>query len=135
MRCGRRSSIRSAYASMLAILISGVLLLFVVVLGRCAVHALAAEQAAVLETQADQILLSARDWSRAHGEQLRHAGEVELALDGLLPSTATGRLTLHYAAAGEGPPLVECSLEIKQTRRNVARRVHWPANIRAADNP
>jgi hypothetical protein len=135
MRRGRMSSTRSAYASMLTILISGVLLLLVVVLGRYAVHAFAMEQAAVLEAQAGQILLSTRDWSRSHGEQLRRTGEIELPLDDLIPPTASGRLTIRYVGAGAEPPLVECNLEIKQSRRNVAWRVYWPVSIRVADSP
>ena len=131
----RKSPIRSAYASMLAILLSGVLLTLVVVLARYSVGALAAEQAALLETQAEQTLLSARDWSGTHGEQLRHAGEVELPLGELIPPTATGRLTLRYTTAGDESPLVECNVKIRQSRRSVARRVHWPVSIRMADSP
>jgi hypothetical protein len=128
-RFARKKGTRSAYASMVALLISGVLLMFVVVLGRYTVDAFAAEQAAVLDTQADQILLSARDWSRVNAGSLRRGGEVELPLDGLIPQGATGRLTLRYVATDAKPALVECNLQIRQSRRSAGRRVYWPADM------
>jgi len=115
----------------------GILLLFVVVLGRYAVHEIAGLRAALLATRAEQILLSARDWSHAHAEQLNAADKIELPLDDLIPSMASGRLELRYADAPDGvaaraparPDVIECRLTITQARRTVTRHVYWPASV------
>ncbi len=127
MRPGRRRSDRAAFACTMTIMIAGVLLLFVVILGRHGVHEIARQRSTLLATQAELILLSARDWSYAHSEQLRTAGAVELPLEGLLPAMAAGRLELGCAESSDGSVLIECHLKITQGQRSVARHAYWPA--------
>ncbi len=127
MRPGRRRSDRAAFACTMTIMIAGVLLLLVVLLGRHGVHEIARQRSALLATQADLVLQSARDWSDTHSEQLRAAGAVELPLAGLLPAMATGRLELGYAESSDGLLLIECRLKITQGQRSVARHAYWPA--------
>lgn len=117
-----------AFACMLAIMATGVLLLFVAVLGRYAASEIRGLQTELLEAQADQILLSARDWSGAHTNQLWSAGTIELPLEDLLTVPAVGRLELKHRD-GADTPLIECDLAITQGRRTVVRHVFWPARL------
>jgi hypothetical protein len=110
-------------------MIACVLLLVVMLLGRHVVHEFARQRTALLERQAELILLSARDWSHAHDEELRAAGRVQLPLDDLLPPLATGQLVLRRGDSNEHPPLIECRLRITQGRRSAARHAYWPARF------
>jgi hypothetical protein len=127
MTLGQRRPSRSAFACTITIMIAGVLLLFVVILGHHGVQEIARERAALLTTQAELILLSARDWSHSHSEQIRDLGRVELPLEGMLPPMATGQLELRCTDSGDDSPLVECQLKITQGQRTIARRAHWLA--------
>jgi hypothetical protein len=118
---------RSAFASTITIMIAGVLLLFVGLLGHYGVQEIAQQRSALLTTQAELILRSAREWSQLHSEQMRANGQVELPLDALLPPMATGQLELRRTASTDHLPLIECDLTITQGRRSITRHAYWPA--------
>ena len=124
-RRGHRRA-RRTFASTLAIMVAGILMLFVTVLGRYAVREIAGLRSELLAAQAEQALLSARDWSRAHVEQLHDADTLELPLDDLLAIPAAGRLELRCTGGVDGVSLIECQLSIRQGRRAVTRHVFWP---------
>ena len=117
---------RAAFASSITIMTAGVLLLIVVILGRYGAREMAYQRTALLTVQVEQILLSARDWSRTHSEQVRTAGPIELPLDGLSTTVTTGRLELRCIDSNDGPPLIECSLRISHGARTVMRHTYWP---------
>lgn len=117
-----------ASVSTIAIMIAGVLLLFVALLGHHVVHETARQRSTLLATHAELALLSARDWSHARPERLRAGDEVELPLAGLLPALATGRLELGRTESSDGSPLIECHLKITQGQRSVSRHAYWPAH-------
>ena len=135
MTPGQTRSSRSAFAGTITIMIAGVLLLFVVILAQHCVQAIARQRSALLATQAELILLSARDWSHAHSEQMRATGRVELPLDDLLPPMATGCLELRYTDSSDDPPLIECHLRITQGQRSVTRHRHWPGHLPLRTEP
>jgi hypothetical protein len=129
MRRSRRITVRPAFVTPLAIMSAGVLLLLAVVLARCATDAIDAERLALLNARAEQILLAARDWSRLHTAELSGSDEINLPFEALVPDTASGRLTLHRVKVDAQAPLIECTLQLKQSHRGVIRQVFWPADV------
>lgn len=118
---------RRAYAGMIAVLTSGILMLWIGVLLRHGLHETAAERTAALAARADLILLSARDWSRLHLERIRTSGAQDLPLAGLTPDTYDGSLALRYREEDPEAPMIECYLNLRHGIHSITRIVFWPA--------
>ena len=126
MMRARSKTARPAFASTMTVLTGIVLLLIVAVLGRAVVHERTQQRIAVLAAQAEQVLLSARDWSRIHFRELEAWSAIELPATDLIATTATAHLELRRIESKDGRPLVECRLRIVHGQQRVARRVKWP---------
>jgi len=117
---------RRAFASTIAVLTAIVVLMIVVVLGRAVVQERTGGRLAVLAAQADEVLWSARDWSRIHVQALTTSDPIELPVADLLTTTATGRLELRRVDTGDGRERVECCLRLTHGPQTIMRCARWP---------
>ena len=116
---------RGGFISSLAVMTMGVLLMIVAILGRYTVFESRSQLDGALAVRAEQILLSARDWSHAHVDELRTGGPIELPIDEMIDQLATGRLELEGVELDGGGVLVTCALRIEHGRLKVSRQVTW----------
>ena len=119
---------RRGYASGIAILTLGVLAFLLTALVSRVSHQYVNARIAELASRADLILVSARDWSVMHSEELRAAGVQELPIDDLLPETHTGLLTIRYDEISQERPVITCDLMLHYGSYSVSRHVSWPTS-------
>lgn len=119
-------SLRPAYASLVVILTMGVLAFLLMALAVYGESQRVNERNAELASRADFILISARDWSAAHTDELRSAGEKELPLDGLLPETHAGTLVLRFDETSVQSSSVTCDLVLHHGDDSITRDATWP---------
>jgi hypothetical protein len=117
---------RPAYVAGVALMFSGLLLVFLVVLAEYATTDMAQQRRAQLAAHAEQILQSARAWSQRHVNQLAGATPAVPPIDELVPSETSSTLELHAAQTEDGQTLVECRLRLRRGRATVFRQVRWP---------
>ncbi len=122
----RRTGVgRRGFVSSLAVMTMGVLLLIVAILGRYMVFENRSQLDRAFAARTEQILLSAREWSRAHVDELRAGGQVELPLDEMIDQLATGRLVFAGIKLDDGGVMVTCELKVAHGKLKVSREVCW----------
>lgn len=117
---------RPAYVAGMALVFSSLLLVFLLVLADYTTTDRAQQQQALLEAHTEQIVQSARAWSRQHVEELAAFASVSLPVDQLVPPETSSALELALVRADGDPMRVECTLRLRRGRAMVYRQVHWP---------
>lgn len=116
---------RQAFVAGMVLAFSAFLLIFLVVLARYAAADIARERRLLLEAHAEQILQSARSWSRSYVAQLDRSECVSLPVDQLVPLGTSSMVELRQLHADDGETVIECQLRLRRGRATVHRRVHW----------
>jgi len=122
-----RSDSRRGVALLVAILTTGLVLMFVVIMAQLAVLELARERSAALGSWAEQVIASAQEWSRVHGAEVQAERSCGLPLDDVLPANIRGAVELRRADSAEGDiVLIECRIRLAWARQRLERQVCWP---------
>lgn len=119
----RLRSQRRGVTLVIVLLTMGIVVLCAMGLARLTVLEFARERHAALRMCADQVIASARAWSRTHGAEL--AAPTTLPLDDLLPPNITGTVELRSMSGPDGPH-VECLVILERAGRRLRDRVAWP---------
>ena len=129
--CGRRG-----YVLTVLIVVAGIVLAFALLMARLTVLETARQRQFALETWADEIVASARDWSRLHAADLAGNAPVRLPLDDLLPRGLAGEAEVERDQS-DGETIVRCRITLEQARMRWRREVVWPLRslTRAASAP
>lgn len=121
----RQTQSRAGYFLTVALLASAILSFVAVALAQQAAAHLSRERSADGEALAEVIILSARDWSRVNANRLIAAEDIELPIDALLPSGASGIVRLSCNTSAD-QVTVECRVTLRRPRANLTRQVMWP---------
>lgn len=116
---------RPAYISTLAIIGLGLAALFLATVARHAVFGFGLEKRSLLESRADQIVLSARAWSERHADELASLQPVPLPIQDLIQEGIRGRLELQAKRTDDNKTIVECRLTLTRGRIRIRRELTW----------
>lgn len=119
---------RPAYISTLAVIGLGLTALFLATVARHAVYGFGLEKRSLLESRADQIVLSARAWSERHADELASLQPVQLPIQNLIPEGIQGGLELQAKRAADNETIVECTLTLTRGRIRIRRELTWPVS-------
>jgi hypothetical protein len=117
---------RPAYVAGMALVFSSLLLVFLLVLADYTTTDRAQQQQTLLEARAEQIVQSARAWSRQHVEELAGAAPVSLSVDQLVPPETSSALELALVHTDGDPMRVQCTLRLRRGQATAYRQAHWP---------
>lgn len=125
MNRNRHQPRRRAYILLFALMTTFIVLLFVTLMAGFTQTELDRGRRTLLESEALQVLASAKAWSTVRAGELRVGESVAVPTGTLLPPPATASATLHASQAPDGRVLVECSVRVERSRTHVTRRATW----------
>lgn len=133
LACNARSTERrTGFISVVVLLAMFSIMYLCVVVGRVVVQEIAREHRARLESAADQIVESARDWAALHGAELSAGEQCALAVDDLVPTGVSALAELARPGVGESDfDELILRLSLRTGRLRVNRALSLPVSAPA----
>ena len=126
MSRARANARERGYTLLVVLMTSSIILGFTVVLASLALFEWKRDRMSVLAAQAEQVLASARAWSRTHERDLAAGRAVEVPVDEILTPPVSGRATLRRVRA-DGMLIDVCEVRVERSSLRATRRGSWPA--------
>lgn len=117
---------RRAYFLSCALFAAAILSYMAVALSRYAALHVLRERTADAEALADQVVLSARQWSRMHVDRTASGETIELPVERLVPSGVSGTAQVSSRQTSNGQNQVACRVTLHRGRVNLTRQATWP---------
>ena len=126
MSTSRRPRARRAFVLFVVVMTAFVVLSGVLIMARLALLEVVRERENALATCAEQMIASAREWTRIQPAALSPGAPCELPAESLLPSGCSGTIGLEVYRARSGIAVVRCEVTLERRGKRLRRVAEWP---------